>query len=311
MAAPSPQSDSHHGDIVHDTQFDYYGRFLATCSSDRLVKVLAVGGDGEEHQLVATLQGHEGAVWMVEWAHPKFGVALASCSFDHKAIVWKDGANGAGPPQWKPSHIVTAHQSSVNAVAWAPHTVGMALATAGSDGMVYVSACEGGVWREAVNVAAQQPNAMAHPMGGMGVSWAPQQDAGEAVVLASAGSDASVKLWTLPTGGTWALAHAFSEHKEWVRDVAFSPAVSGKYQHLASCSQDGVVIIRRVARIAVTEGLAWETSAAVKFDEAVWRLSWSPCGTMLLATTADSQAFILKQGVAFADEWVRSPVSAE
>ena len=27
---------------------------------------------------------HEGPVWQVCWAHPKFGSMIASCSYDHK-----------------------------------------------------------------------------------------------------------------------------------------------------------------------------------------------------------------------------------
>lgn len=77
-----------HQDMVHDVQFDYYGRRLATCSSDRTVKIFEVVGDRQT--LLADLQGHEGPVWQVCWAHPKYGSLLASCSFDHRVIVWKE-----------------------------------------------------------------------------------------------------------------------------------------------------------------------------------------------------------------------------
>lgn len=39
-----------HGDMVHDAAFDYYGKRLATCSSDRLVKVFDVVGDASRWQ---------------------------------------------------------------------------------------------------------------------------------------------------------------------------------------------------------------------------------------------------------------------
>lgn len=67
---------------------DYYGRRLATCSSDKTVKVFDVVG--EQHVHLADLRGHEGPVWQVAWAHPKFGSLLASCSFDHRVIIWKE-----------------------------------------------------------------------------------------------------------------------------------------------------------------------------------------------------------------------------
>ena len=74
--------------MIHDAQLDYYGRRLATCSSDKTVKVFDVVGD--QHVHLADLRGHEGPVWQVAWAHPKFGSLLASCSFDHRVIVWKE-----------------------------------------------------------------------------------------------------------------------------------------------------------------------------------------------------------------------------
>ncbi len=45
MATTITSIDTQHGDMVHDAAFDYYGRRLATCSSDRLIKVYDVSGD--------------------------------------------------------------------------------------------------------------------------------------------------------------------------------------------------------------------------------------------------------------------------
>jgi len=63
--------DTQHEDLVHDAQLDYYGCKLATSSSDRTIKIYNVSEESSE--LSATLQGHEGPVWQVSWAHPKFG----------------------------------------------------------------------------------------------------------------------------------------------------------------------------------------------------------------------------------------------
>jgi protein transport protein SEC13 len=68
--------------VQHDAVLDYYGRRLATCSSDKTIKIFDV--DGENHKLTETLRGyslflqltklctdrdssHEGAVWCVAW----------------------------------------------------------------------------------------------------------------------------------------------------------------------------------------------------------------------------------------------------
>ena len=36
------------------------------------------------------LEGHEGPVYQVSWAHPTFGSILASCGQDGRVIVWKE-----------------------------------------------------------------------------------------------------------------------------------------------------------------------------------------------------------------------------
>jgi len=43
----------------HDAVLDYYGRRLATCSSDKTIKIFEV--DGEKHTLVETLRGYVAA----------------------------------------------------------------------------------------------------------------------------------------------------------------------------------------------------------------------------------------------------------
>lgn len=141
--------DTGHMDMVHDIQFDYYGRRVASCSSDRTIKIFDVAG-GQPRQL-ADLIGHEGPVWAVSWGHPKFGTLLASCSYDHRVIVWKETQEAVwtqvclakAVPQVP--HVAATqvyrsevHTASVNGVAWAPYELGAVLACASSDGSVSI-----------------------------------------------------------------------------------------------------------------------------------------------------------------------------
>ena len=43
-------------DTQHDAVLDYYGRRLATCSSDKTIKIFEV--EGESHRLTETLKGY-------------------------------------------------------------------------------------------------------------------------------------------------------------------------------------------------------------------------------------------------------------
>lgn len=106
---PLTTIETEHGDMIHDAQFDYYGKKLATASSDRTVRVFEVTGDSQ-HTEVEVITGHDGAVWQVAWAHPMFGVLLASCSYDGTVVIHRESPRGT----WTPVHKHTKHQSSVN-----------------------------------------------------------------------------------------------------------------------------------------------------------------------------------------------------
>lgn len=162
MASAAVPQDTGHADTVHDVQLDYYGRKLATASSDRTIRVFDVTGD--QLTPLTTLQGHEGPVWQVSWSHPKFGNLLASCSFDNRVIIWKEQQDGSWmqvsclfPAQNCTTHKSfcgnlaygmellqvystdsSLHSASVNSVAFGPHELGLRVAAASSDGSASV-----------------------------------------------------------------------------------------------------------------------------------------------------------------------------
>lgn len=80
--------DTGHEDIIHGAELDYYGLKLATCSTDGIVKIFDVKNGNQS--LISELKGHQGPVWQISWAHPKYGNILASCSYDRKVIIWKE-----------------------------------------------------------------------------------------------------------------------------------------------------------------------------------------------------------------------------
>ena len=90
----------------HDAVLDYYGLKLATCSSDKTVKIF----DAAKQILIEDLRRHEGPVWQVAWSHPMFGNYLASCSYDKKVIIWKESNNN----KWAPFYEYSGHESSGN-----------------------------------------------------------------------------------------------------------------------------------------------------------------------------------------------------
>ncbi|XP_073008902.1 protein transport protein SEC13 homolog B-like [Typha latifolia] len=286
----SQKIETGHQDMIHDVAMDYYGKRLATASSDTTIKILTVGSSSRPSQLLTTLSGHQSPVWRVTWAHPKFGSILASCSYDGRVIIWKEGATSN---QWAQAHVFTEHKSSVNAIAWAPHELGLSLACGSSDGTISVFTVRSdGGWDTARIDHA-------HPVGVTSLSWAPALAPGSIVgsgspvqKIVSGGFDSSVKVWECQNG-IWKLetSPSIQMHKDWVRDVAWAPALGLQKSTIASASQDGVVVIWTKTK----EGEHWQGKVMNDFKTAVWRLSWSLAGNILSVADGDSNVTLWKE----------------
>ncbi|KAG9440364.1 hypothetical protein H6P81_020529 [Aristolochia fimbriata] len=291
---PSQKIETGHQDVVHDVAMDYYGKRLATASSDNTVKI--IGATSSTHQHLATLTGHIGPVWEVAWAHPKFGSVLASCSYDGRVIIWKEEPQNV----WVQAHVFADHKSSVNSISWAPHELGLCLACGSSDGniSVYTARSDGGWDRTAID--------QAHPVGVTSVSWAPATAPGALVggsggaldqpvqKLVSGGCDNTLKVWKL-SNGNWKMDcfPALQKHNDWVRDVAWAPNLGLPKSTIASASQDGTVVIWTVAK----EGDQWEGKVLNDFKTPVWRVSWSLTGNLLAVADGNNNVTLWKEAV--------------
>ena len=282
--------DTQHEDMIHDAQLDYYGRRLATCSSDKTVKVFEIANN--TRTLIDTLVGHEGPVWQVAWAHPKFGSILASCSYDRKVIIWKEGTSG-----WVKLYEFGEHKSSVNSVQWAPHEWGLLLACVSSDESFSIISNSGdGQWK-----STKHENA--HALGCNAVSWAPAINPSSLLEantrhplsnvkrIVTGGGDNLVKIWR-EENDNWILEDKLEEHSDWVRDVAWAPSVGLPRSRIASCSQDGKVIVWTKDE---SSGENWNPKVLKTFAEVVWRASWSVTGDILAVSGGDNKVTLWKE----------------
>ncbi|KAI9100534.1 WD40-repeat-containing domain protein [Phlyctochytrium arcticum] len=284
--------DTQHEDLIHDAQVDYYGKRLATCSSDRTIKIYEIEGDSQ--RLIETLRGHEGPVWQVSWAHPKFGNVLASCSYDSKVCVWKE-TNG----RWVRVREDKTHSASVNSVAWAPHEFGLILGAASSDGKVSIHTCkEDGAWDVAVFSA--------HSIGCNAITWSPSTLPGSLIQqtgaappnlvkrFASAGCDNLIKIWR-EENGQWKEDTTLEGHTDWVRDIAWAPNLGLPSTYLASCSQDKTVFIW--TQEDVKSHWSKRPLRAEPFPDVIWRVSWSTSGNILAVSCGDNKITLWKENL--------------
>eukprot|EP01084_Bolivina_argentea_P316637 548906_1 len=129
--------ESGHTDLIHDVQIDFYGKTLASASSDRVIRIFEIIKN--EHKLLTKLTGHRGPVWKLSWAHPKYGRVLASCGYDKQVIIWRQ-QNGSKWIQW----FADQFSSSVNTVQFSPSTNNnrLELIAGSSDGSIRVYALQ-------------------------------------------------------------------------------------------------------------------------------------------------------------------------
>ncbi|MCJ1273649.1 GTPase-activating protein S13 [Puttea exsequens] len=287
-------TNSGHDDMIHDAVLDYYGRRLATCSSDKTIKIFEV--EGESHRLTETLRGHEGAVWCVAWAHPKYGSILASSSYDGSVKVWRENPPSTpSSTHWNVVANFTVHNASVNIVSWAPHESGCLLACASSDGYVSVLEFQEGNWTHKLFPA--------HGAGVNAVSWAPSIVPGSLVRrepapggvrrFVTGGSDNKVKIWDFnQQKQEYEATVELEGHTDWVRDVAWAPTVLQK-SYIASASQDKTV---RIWTSDPAHPNEWKATI-LNFDAVLWRVSWSLSGNVLAVSGGDNRVSLWKENL--------------
>jgi protein transport protein SEC13 len=296
--------DTGHTDVIHDAQVDYYGKRLATASSDRTVRIFDVSDAASPPRQIGEVRGHDGPVWQVAWAHPRFGSLLATCGFDSRVCVWKETSQ----QQWVLAYQYKDHESSVNSVAFGPHEAGLSLACGSADGSVSVLTWNGpgdGEWRKEREGQLMH----AHQIGVSAVSWAPALSPGELLQgrdpsqtqskFVSAGCDGRVKVWTRGQG--WQSEELLREngapaHSDWVRDVCWAPNAGLPVSLVASCGQDKTVVVWSQAVDDQGNPQPWQSKVIGGFHGPVWRVSWSVSGYVLAVTAGDGEVSLWKQG---------------
>mmetsp|Transcript_28082 Transcript_28082/g.49501 ORF Transcript_28082/g.49501 Transcript_28082/m.49501 type:complete len:323 (+) Transcript_28082:31-999(+) len=283
-----------HEEMIHDAQLDYYGKRVATASSDRTIKIFEL--QGKKQTLISELKGHTGPVWQVSWGHPTHGNLLASCSYDRRVCIWQE----LNKNRWQRIHEESSHMSSVNSVCWAPHEFGRVLACASADGTVSVLEFKNNKW--------ERCSFMAHAGGVNAVSWAPAIPSGSLVAqsgqspplqkrMVTGGCDNKIKIWKFnEMKGTWdeqpCLKDQGKKHRAWVRDVAWAPSLGLPGNTIASASEDRTVCIWTEGKTGIIE-----PTKEIPCKDKVWRVSWSTMGNILAVSSGSSTVTLWKESV--------------
>eukprot|EP00501_MAST-03F_sp_TOSAG23-6_P000593 GSMAST32.ASY1.ANO1.614.1 assembled CDS len=254
---------SQHDDFIHDVAYDFYGKRLATCSSDRTIKIWEQVYNGG-WVLQASWKAHTSSVWQLAWANPVFGQVLASCSYDRTVTIWEEQE---GILSWKQKAQLVDSKESVNTIEFAPRHLGLKLATGSSDG--YVRVYEAG---DVLNLS----------------HWQLQDNSGASNHTSSTSGGVTCLSWC--TAGIsppciwvhnaeikrWQPALQLTGHSAGVNDISWAPSMGRSFYFIATASKD--------------ESLAEDES----FGQ-VWRVEWNVTGTMLASSGDDGRVRLWKQ----------------
>jgi len=304
-----------HKDLIHDIAYDYYGRRLATCSSDQSVKVWDIG---EDNQWVCTAswKTHSGSVWKVTWAHPEFGQILATSSFDRTAIVWEemivDNNNGErNQSVWFKRHSFVDSRTSVTDVKFAPKHAGLLLATCSSDGIVRIyeapDVMNVSQWSVQYEIVCNKACSS--------LTWNPSLSRLRSPMIAVGSDDTNnvgskVLIYEYNENlRTWQrvdIAHPINDS---VHDIAFAPNVGRSYDLLGVATTKDVKIlsIAPIPQESVAQQIGqlslqndtnrYDIRVVASFEDhgsQVWRVSWNITGTILASSGDDGTVRLWK-----------------
>lgn len=285
-----------HKDLIHDVSYDFYGRRLATCSSDQTVQVWDLDSD-EQWKSTAQWKSHSGSVWRVTWAHPEFGQVLATCSFDRTVAIWEEQVNerktgqSSSETHWVLKASLVDSRTSVNDVKFAPRHLGLMLATCSSDGKVRIYEAP-----DVMNLS-QWPlmHVLSCKIGTSCLSWNPSRAHPPMIII---GTDdpsqaATTHIQIFEFSGDpkkWVNIHSIvGVVFEPVHDIAFAPNL-GRTHHILAIASKDVDIIHLVPEGTDSSGhTKLEVRTPAQLDHKatqVWRVEWNVTGT-ILATAAD------------------------
>lgn len=300
-----------HEDLIHDVAYDFYGKRMATCSSDQHVKIWDQDEAGT-WSCSASFKTHYGSVWKVTWAHPEFGQVIATCSFDRTAAVWEEIAGektGVGQNHWIRKTSLVDSRTSVTDVKFGPKHLGLILATCSADGTVRIY--------EAPDVMNLSQWSLQHEIHCKipcsCISWNPSLSRLHAPMLAVGSDDANpsgpsqgkVSVYEYHENARrWQRVEIFSNITEPVHDIAFAPNIGRSYHVLAVGSKDLRIITLKPLQDNKEEPGRFDIRQAGKFEDhgsSVWRVCWNITGTILATSGDDGQVKLWKAN--YLDHW--------
>ena len=277
MQLVQPITASHDG-VIHDVAYDFFGKRMASCSSDHKIKVWDKDEKRGEWVCSAEWKAHQSPVWKVDWAHPEYGQLLASCSFDRTVVIWEDrgrralnvrnnnidnnsnntntnvnnhdnigGMNNSNDmaTQFALKVSLMDFKQAVNDIAFSPRHIGLQLAAATDDGFINVYE-----FTDVTDMAQRRVTKFeASKVGATAIAWSTARFTHPMLVVGA--NDGVVTVWGYSENfRRWQRLFnlTINGHTSSVHDVAWAPDIGRTNHVIATCSKDRTLRIWNIPK---------------------------------------------------------------
>ncbi|RLV93452.1 Nucleoporin SEH1 [Spathaspora sp. JA1] len=327
-----------HEELIHDIKYDFYGKHLATVSSDQHIKVFDLDSTTSSWILNDSWKAHDSSILRVSWAHPEFSSSkiLASCSFDRTVKIWQeqpDELHGSGRRWSKLVTLAIESYAPIYDVVFAPNHLGLKLGCVGSDGIfrIYesVEPSDLSQWALTSEIPILNSSLPAKSLqSSFAIEWCPSKftTTEKFIVVAL---DQGFIYGTKPGGGKDDLQNSprqqsplqqqleqqpqsqqesryiklgnLPEHNGLIRSVSWAPSMGRNYHLIATACKDGYVRIFKAIETAKGD-LKIEILAKLNDHKSeVWRVNWNMTGTILSSAGDDGNLRLWKCN--YLNEW--------
>lgn len=320
--------DTFHQDIVHDISFDWYGNRIATCSSDRKVKIF-YKITATEWKKIYEFTAHDAEVRKVKWAHPDFGSIIATCSYDKSVIVWEEPklrmirVEGLLMPKenennsWIYKTKLLDSKESIEDIKFAPKHLGLMLATASAEGIFRIYEAPDimnvASWRMiheenacfyGINSISWNKNPFDPPM--LAIACKDNRTSFQKAIHQDSLENNSPSLRIYINLEKWKFLRSLPEvedkivkvmHKFGVNDVSWAAINGRSFELIVSAGKDGIIVWYLKYE---QEKLQMLKAQMMTSDFGVWKASWNMMATIFASSDEKNIVRIWKSS---GDKW--------